>query len=139
MSALSLSTTMMGSPASILSPTFFSQDTTRPLVIVELRAGIMISVVDERRTVAPVTRGQRSPLGARSAAAPATSSSSMARFDALRIRYCDFKAISERDSVDLTRAGREAHLEAQPSELATVLPRRRPQWAGGASFRPDPG
>ena len=135
MSALSLSTTMMGSPASILSPTFFSQDTTRPLVIVELRAGIMISVVDERRTVAPVTRGQRSPLGARSAAAPATSSSSMARFDALRIRYCDFKAISERDSVEFAACGaRSAALGARDSSSTAAA-----AVGSWSQLRPDPG
>ena len=51
MSALSLSTTMTGSPASTLSPLPTSQLTTRPDVIVDESAGIAISVTAMRGAI----------------------------------------------------------------------------------------
>jgi len=70
MSALSDSTTMMGSPASTLSPTFLSHDTIFPSVMVELSAGMNSSVVS---TPYPPPSAGASSAAAVSAAAGAAS------------------------------------------------------------------
>mmetsp|Transcript_6397 Transcript_6397/g.10394 ORF Transcript_6397/g.10394 Transcript_6397/m.10394 type:complete len:582 (-) Transcript_6397:116-1861(-) len=51
MSALSDSTTMIASPASIASPSDFSQETTRPSFIVEERAGMVIFIASAFKAV----------------------------------------------------------------------------------------
>mmetsp|Transcript_24095 Transcript_24095/g.69252 ORF Transcript_24095/g.69252 Transcript_24095/m.69252 type:complete len:216 (-) Transcript_24095:129-776(-) len=51
MSALSDSTTMMASPASMESPSFLSQETTRPSFMVEESAGIEILIASALRAV----------------------------------------------------------------------------------------